>query len=148
MKTTTPLLAIAVLLGTVSAIQAEPGRMPMHMAQTTPQATPPVQPMPAPQDKQSGAAAWSMLVGNTVVGTLDGKEVVDYYHSDGTVKSSVAGQVLAGKWTLEGEKICFAYPSEPKECYAMEVSGDSATFTDPSGSKIATKIFKGNARNM
>ncbi len=93
-------------------------------------------------------AAWSKLVGNTVVGKLEGKDFADYYVADGTVKSMVDSQIVTGKWSLEGDKICFVYPTEPKECYAMEVVGETATFTDPSGTGIRAQILKGNAKNL
>ena len=144
MKATNLLLALAVTMsGIVPAIQAETGRPSVQLAQTTP-----TQPAPAPAEKLTGLAAWNALVGNTVVGKLEGQDFVDYYLTDGKVKSMVEGQVVTGQWSLEGEKICFVYPNEPKECYAMEVVGDSATFTDPSGIGIRTQILKGNARNL
>jgi hypothetical protein len=142
MRTTILLLAIAVMLGTVPATQAETGRAPVQLAQTTPPASP-----PAPE-KLTGMAAWTALVGNTVVGIVEGKELVDYYLPDGTVKSLADKQLVVGKWALEGDKICFTYPTEPKDCYAMEVVGDTATFTAPTGQAIRAQIQKGNARNL
>jgi hypothetical protein len=147
MRTKILLLAIAVMLGTVPAIQAETRRPPVQLAQTTPPPTPPAQSAPA-AEKLTGMAAWNVLVGNTVVGTVEGKELVDYYLSDGTVKSKVDNELVVGKWALEGDKICFTYPTEPKECYAMEVTGETATFTAPTGAGIRAQIFKGNARNL
>lgn len=93
-------------------------------------------------------AAWNTLVGNTVAGKVDGKEFADYYLADGTVKSMVESQIVSGKWALEGDKICFTYPGDPKECYAVEVTGEFATFTDTSGVGIRGQILKGNAKNL
>lgn len=102
----------------------------------------------APADKLTGMAAWTALVGNTVVGKIEDKDFTDYYQSDGTVKSMMDNQVAAGKWSLEGDKICFVYPDEPKECYAIEVAGETATFVDKAGGSIRAQILKGNAKNM
>jgi hypothetical protein len=99
-------------------------------------------------DKLTGLAAWNALVGNTVTGTLENREFADHYLPDGTVKSTVDGEILSGKWSLEGESICFVYPGEPKECYEMEVTGDTATFTDKSGYAIRARILKGNPKNL
>src|SRR4030095_13526471 len=96
MRTINFLLAIAVLLGTVPATQAEMGGTSTQLAQQTPPATPPAATPPAatppaaippaqatPPEKLTGMAAWNVLVGNTVVGKLEGKEFADYYVADG-----------------------------------------------------------------
>jgi hypothetical protein len=143
MKAAIPLLAIAVFgLAAATGARAD--------SPTFAQATPPAQPapQPAPATKLTGMAAWSALVGNTVVGKLEGKDFADYYLPDGTVKSMVESQIVTGRWSLEGDRICFAYPDEPRECYGMEVTGETATFTDRSGTGIRVQILKGNAKNL
>ncbi|HKU97164.1 MAG TPA: hypothetical protein VJR58_17905 [Vineibacter sp.] len=148
------LAATAIALGIASAAQAEPGRVPgTQLAQQTPPATPPAdkpadKPAEKPAGKLTGMAAWSTLVGNTVVGKIEGKDFADYYLADGTVKSMVESQIATGKWALEGDKICFVYPDEPRECYAMEVVGDDVAFTDNTGAGIRAKVLKGNAKNF
>jgi hypothetical protein len=141
MRTATILLAATVIGGAaVPAAQAQTGA-PLLLAQATPST-------PQPATKLTGMAAWSALLGNTVVGKLEGKDFADYYLADGTVKSIVEDKAVAGKWSLEGDKICFTYPDEPKDCYIMEVVGDSATFTDKSGLAVKVQILKGNAKNL
>ncbi|QQS13225.1 MAG: hypothetical protein IPK81_02920 [Rhodospirillales bacterium] len=83
-----------------------------------------------------------------MAGKLDGKEFADFYSKDGVVKSMIDSQIVSGKWTLEGEKICFKYPDEDKDCYAMEVVGSTATFTDSKGTGIRAEILPGNAKNL
>ncbi|MCW5747587.1 MAG: hypothetical protein KIT36_15480 [Alphaproteobacteria bacterium] len=161
----TILWAAAILMAAVPASQAEmlhaqitppaqPGAPPSQPVSPAQPATPaqpgaPVpQAAPAPQTKQTGMAAWSMLVGNTVTGRLDGREFADYYQADGTVKSMLDSQIVTGRWILDGDKVCFTYPDEPQECYGLEVSGDTATFTDKSGTGIRGQILKGNAKNL
>ena len=140
MRTATILLAATVIVwAAVPATRAQTAVPPL-LAQASP-STPPA-------TKLTGMAAWSALVGNTVVGKLEGKDFADYYLTDGTVKTMVDSQAVAGKWSLEGDKICFTYPDDPKECYVMEVVGDSATFTDKSGLAVKVQILKGNAKNL
>jgi hypothetical protein len=103
---------------------------------------------PAPAAKVSGLAAWSLLVGNTVAGKIDGKDFAEFYLADGTVKTMEDSVLTTGKWTVEGAQVCFVYPKEDKACFALEVSGDDATFTDKSGSGIRLKILKGNPKNL
>ena len=150
----TLLLAVTAIALAATSAQAETGRAAdSQLAQQTPPATPPAdkpadKPAEKPAEKLTGMAAWAVLVGNTVVGKIEGKEFADYYLADGTVKSLVDSQLATGKWSLEGDKICFVYPDEPKECYAMEVVGEDATFTDNAGAGIRAKIMKGNAKNF
>jgi hypothetical protein len=139
----------------LSMAHAAPGRPAVQLAQATSPAPEPGQPAPATPPstpttpgKLTGMAAWNALVGNTVVGKLEGKDFADYYLADGTVKSMVGSETITGRWSLEGDKICFAYPGEPKECYAMEVSGDVAVFTDRDGMSVKGQVQKGNAKNF
>jgi hypothetical protein len=98
--------------------------------------------------KLTGIAAWSKLVGNTVVGRIDGKDYVDYYLADGTVKALEDSKLTTGKWTLEGLNVCFAHRG-PKECYAVEVADDVATFTPRGGgAAYRVKVLQGNPRNL
>lgn len=150
MKPAFLMLAVAAFsLSTVSATRAEPL---MRYAQATPPAPAPqpqVNPAPVPAPKLTGAEAWKGLIGNTASGKLEGKEFADYYLADGTVKSMLDGETVVGKWALDGDNICFTYPDEPRECYAIKVVGDSITFTDKTGtSSVRALIQKGNAKNL
>lgn len=116
------------------------------------QGAPPAQtPAPAPAPtagKVTGLAAWSQLVGNTVAGKVEGKDYAEFYLSDGTVKTLEESTLMTGKWSVEGEQVCFVYPKEDKACFAVEVSGDDVTFTEKSGIGIRLKILKGNPKNL
>jgi hypothetical protein len=105
-------------------------------------------PAPTEAGKASGIAAWSQLVGNTVTGRIDGKDYAEFYNPDGTVKTMEDSTLSTGKWALEGEKICFTYPKEGRECYGVEVAGDDVTFTEKGGKAYRLKILKGNPKNL
>ena len=107
----------------------------------------PTSPPPA-AGKVTGVAAWSQLVGNTVAGKIDGKDFAEFYMADGTVKTMQDSELVTGKWTLEGDQVCFVYPKEDKACFTIEVSGDDASFTDKSGTGIRLKVLKGNPKNL
>lgn len=119
-----------------------PGCMQVAMPAQTPA------PAPAPAAKVTGMAAWSQLVGNTVAGKIDGKDYAEFYLPDGTVKTMEDSTLATGKWSLEGDKVCFVYPKEDKECYAVELAGDDVTFSDKSGSGVRLKLLKGNPKNL
>ncbi len=98
--------------------------------------------------KLTGVAAWSKLVGNTVVARVDGKDYVDYYMADGTIKALEDSKLTTGKWTLEGLNVCFAARGS-RECYAVEVADDVATFTPRGGGAgYRVNILQGNAKNL
>ena len=42
-----------------------------------------------------------------------------------------------GKWTLEGEKVCFKYPDEDKDCQTISRTGDEVTLTNAKGKGCA-----------
>jgi hypothetical protein len=102
---------------------------------------------PAPAQKATGLAAWAMVVGNTLTAKIDGKDHAEYYMADGSVKAMEGGSISKGRWALEGLKVCFTYPKEPKRCYAIEVDDKAATFTGADGS-FRGEISKGNAKNL
>jgi hypothetical protein len=103
---------------------------------------------PAAQ-KLVGVAAWKELVGNSISGEEDGKPLVEHYFADGTVKSMLGSDISTGKWALVGEAVCFQYPDEKEmECYRLEVAGNTATFTDRSGTGTRYEILKGNPKGL
>ena len=105
-------------------------------------------PAPATSAPLTGIQAWVALVGNTVSGKVDGKDYVDYYMADGTVKTMEGSQLSTGKWSLEGPQVCFKYPREQRDCYTMEVVGKVVTFKGKDGTGLRFDILEGNAKNL
>ena len=118
-------------------------------AQTAPAPAPtPAPAAPTPPAPLTGLQAWVALVGNTVSGKVDGKDYVDYYMTDGTVKTMEGSQLSTGKWSLEGQQVCFKYPREQRDCYTMEVVGKVVTFKSKDGTGLRFDILEGNAKNL
>jgi hypothetical protein len=112
------------------------------------QATPAPEAAPAEQ-KLVGVAAWGKLVGNSITGKEDGETLVEHYAADGTAKSMLGNEISTGKWALVGETICFQYADEKEmECYRLEVTGNTATFTDQKGTGTRYEILKGNPKGL
>jgi hypothetical protein len=106
-------------------------------------------PAAAPAAKLIGIAAWSQVVGNSITGKEDGKTLTEYYAADGTAKSMMDNEISSGKWVLVGETVCFKYTDEKEmECYKLEVSGNTLTYTDAKGSGSRYEILKGNPKNL
>ena len=103
----------------------------------------------AKADKLTGFNAWSKVVGNTVKATVDGKQMEEYYTSDGKAKHLEGGsKISTGKWVLEGANVCFTYPGEEKACYVIEVDGDIATFTSKTHGGFRATIVPGNPNKL
>ncbi len=155
----------------VSGALAKDG--PLMLAQAAPAAEPPAAAAPAPAPapapaaapapapaaaapapaaaptKMTGIAAWGKVVGNSVTGTEDGKVVVEFYAPDGTAKSMTGNEISSGKWALVGETVCFQYTDDPKmECYKLEVSGNTVTYTDEKGTGLRYEILAGNPKGL
>ena len=105
-------------------------------------------PDPSAAQKLAGADAWKALVGNTVFAKIDGEEDFDFFAADGQVHSIEGNDTSAGKWSLEDPKICFEYAGSSKECYTIEVTGNSVVFTDEDGTGQRYKILPGNPKQL
>ena len=102
----------------------------------------------APSDRLTGRAAWNQLVGNSIIGDDDGETLVECYAVDGTSKSMSGNKISTGRWTFGGERVCFKYTDEPRDCYKVEVSGDVVTFYYKDGSGLRYTLLKGNPKKL
>ena len=65
------------------------------------------------------------LTGNTVIGSMSASGAyTEYYAADGTIRAAD----YAGKWAIEGDKMCFTYGDDPATCWAASVQGDQVTW--------------------
>ncbi len=132
-------LAVAVAVS-LSAPSAQAPRSPAQ----------PAEPPAAEVRELAGIAAWQKLVGNTIVGAVEGRSFAEFYGRDGTVKLRVAGKVATGRWTVDGEMVCFEYPGDPRECLRpMLVDGSDVTWLNPQGGIDNRGTLKpGNPENL
>ena len=96
----------------------------------------------------TGAAAWLTLIGNTVTGKVDGEEIFEHYRKDGTLALMEGSEITKGKWSLEGERVCFKYPDEDKDCQTISRTGDEVTFKRKDKSGYRLKVLQGNPKNL
>ena len=92
--------------------------------------------------------AWLSIVGNTITGRVDGEEIFEHYRKDGTLALMEGSAITQGKWSLEGERICFKYPDEDKDCQTVSRTGDEVTFTRKGGKSFRFKLLPGNPKNL
>ena len=93
----------------------------------------------------SGAEIQAAVSDNTVQGNMDASGAyAEFYAADGTIK----GKDYTGKWTIEGDNMCFAYVDTPKDCYAVEISGDEVRWLKDGKSTGTGTIVKGNVNGF
>jgi hypothetical protein len=97
------------------------------------------------QDAATAEVIRSTLSGNTVQGSMaDGAGYTEFYAADGVIK----GADYTGAWTLEGDKMCFAY-GEAQTCYAVSFNGDQVTWLDDAMASAGTgTLLPGNPNNF
>jgi|GEM_PF-681160 len=97
----------------------------------------------------SGGDAALSLRGHTLTGRIDGGELFfELYRKDGTTSVLEGKDVSAGKWTIEGEKLCTKYEGEKKECFDVTREGEAVTLTGPKGKAWKLKLLEGNPKNL
>jgi hypothetical protein len=100
-----------------------------------------------PKALDGGEAALS-LRGHTLTGRIDGEVFFELYRKDGTTGLLEGKEVSAGKWTIEGDKLCTKYKGEDKECFGIAREGEVVTLTGPKGKTWRLKLLEGNPKNL
>lgn len=89
----------------------------------------------------TGAEIKAAVSDNTVQGNMDATGAyAEFYAADGTIK----GKDYTGKWSIEGDQMCFEYQDTPKDCYALDISGDQVRWLKDGKSTGTGTIVKGN----
>ncbi|MDI1284527.1 MAG: hypothetical protein PSV46_09030 [Reyranella sp.] len=116
-------------------------------APSTPQAAtaPPVAGEAKPM---TGGEAWLSIVGNTLTGKIDGEVFFEFYRKDGTLTLMNGSDLTKGKWTIEGEKVCFKYPDDDKECFTVSRKGDEITLGGDKGKGLRLTLLPGNPKDL
>ena len=58
------------------------------------------------------------------------------------------GSVIKGKWTVEGDAMCFEYEGSPKDCWDVEIRGDQVRWVKGGAGQGSGTIMKGNANGF
>ena len=95
-----------------------------------------------------GAEAWLAIVGNTVTGSIDGDVFFEYYRKDGTLALLEGSEITKGKWSLEGERVCFKYPDEDKDCQTIRLVGDTVTYKRKGKTDLRLEVLPGNPKDL
>jgi hypothetical protein len=94
----------------------------------------------------SGDSLRATMAGKTVEGKMnDGSAYSEYYQADGTIK----GKDYVGKWTINGNAMCFVYPTSPSGngCYQIAKNANGIDWIQ-NGKVLGTgTVSEGNTRN-
>ncbi|HEY2609917.1 MAG TPA: hypothetical protein VGI94_03855 [Reyranella sp.] len=117
-------------------------------AATSPQAA--ATPSAAAGDAKTltGGEAWLSIVGNTLTGKIDGDVFFEFYRKDGTLTLMEGSDLTKGKWTIEGEKVCFKYPDEDKDCFTVNRTGEVVTLGGGKGKGLRLTLLPGNPKDL
>jgi hypothetical protein len=131
---------------TVDYAGTRPGAASGPGASASPQAaaTPPA----AAGDVKTGGEAWLSIVGNTLTGKIDGEVFFEFYRKDGTLSLMEGSEITKGKWTIEGEKVCFKYPDEDKDCFTVSRNGEVVTLGGGKGKGLRLTLLPGNPKDL
>ncbi|NRA30677.1 MAG: hypothetical protein HRU11_10500 [Parvularculaceae bacterium] len=116
-----PLLAALPLLAILSACATAPssdstsaGTSPGWASGDAPNATPGFE-----GSRMSGEDIRARLAGRVLSGCFpDGGGFSEILADDGSVRHTQTGEALA-TYRIEGDRLCFTYPSRPKACYRI-----------------------------
>ncbi len=97
-----------------------------------------------------GAAAFALMVGNSIAGTTPDGPYTQFFQADGTVRHSDRDGVQSGRWRLDGPQVCLAFPDDDEDCRRIEVDPDGGhgAFVDSDGAIYRFDILPGNALGL
>lgn len=117
-------------------------------APTSPQAAATPPPSAGDGKTLTGGEAWLSIVGNTLTGKIDGDVFFEFYRKDGTLTLMEGSDLTKGKWTIEGEKVCFKYPDEDKDCFTVTRRGEEVTLGGGKGKGLRLTLLPGNPKDL
>jgi hypothetical protein len=93
------------------------------------------------EGRATGDQIRSAIAGNTVNGSMAASGAyTEYYAADGTIRSAD----YAGRWSIAGDTMCFAYGEDPATCWGVELSGDQVSWIANGAVEGSGSIVAGN----
>jgi hypothetical protein len=98
----------------------------------------------AAADMATSDAITAAISGNTVQGSMTTSGAyTEFYAADGVIK----GKDYTGTWTVDADKMCFAYGTDPATCFGVKIAGDQVTWVGATGDEGTGTILPGNPNN-
>ena len=106
----------------------------------------------AGEPKRLSGEEIAALVGDTTIsGTmLPDVPYKEYYGADGMIKGTTADGPYTGKWSVDGDTMCFDYGDPATvSCWAIAAENDMVQWIDKDGNVGGTgMVVKGNPDNL
>ncbi len=97
--------------------------------------------LPVAAQTASGDDIRAAIGGNTVQGSMTASGAyTEFYAADGTIK----GADYTGTWTIDGDRMCFAYGEDPATCFGVAIAGDQVTWLMDGAEEGTGTILPGN----
>jgi hypothetical protein len=97
--------------------------------------------LPAAAQTATGDQITAAIAGNTVQGSMTASGAyTEFYAADGTIK----GADYTGTWTVDGDRMCFAYGADPATCFGVAIAGDQVTWMAGDVAEGTGTILPGN----
>ncbi len=98
----------------------------------------------AAADMATSDSIMAAISGNTVQGSMTTSGAyTEFYAADGVIK----GKDYTGTWTVDADKMCFAYGTDPATCFGLKIAGDQVTWVGATGDEGTGTILPGNPNN-
>ena len=92
-------------------------------------------------DAASGDRIRAAIGGNTVEGSMIASGAYkEFYAEDGSIKADG----YTGKWTVDGDAMCFQYGTDPQSCWQVTIDGNSVTWVKDGKTDGTGTIVPGN----
>ena len=93
------------------------------------------------QDFASAEAILEAISGNTVQGSMTASGAyTEFYEAGGQIK----GNGYVGRWTIDGDKMCFSYGTDPATCWNVRLAGDQVSWVNGDVEEGTGTILQGN----
>ena len=95
------------------------------------------------QDAASGEAIRAAIAGNTIRGAMAASGgFEEFYAPDGRIH----GPDYTGEWSVQGDRMCFAYDGNPASCWMVRITGAQVVWVGSGGDEGTGTIFSGNPK--
>lgn len=92
----------------------------------------------------TGSEIREAVSNNTIKGNRGATGQTEFYRSDGTIQ----GQDYTGRWSVEGDAMCFTYQATPKECWNADINGTFIRWVKNGQVRGTGTIIRGNPESL
>lgn len=97
------------------------------------------------QDLATGETIRAAISGNTVEGSMIASGgYTEFYDPSGSIR----GEGYTGRWSIQGDEMCFDYGAGPATCWSVRIAGASVTWIADGIEEGTGTVVQGNPRGF